>query len=88
MPGSPPPSASDSGIVSRTPSLWLTATEAAKHARVGVKTIYGAVRSGGLRAARIGGRRELRFLATWVDGWLENTAAPVDVNREPSRVSR
>lgn len=49
---------------------WLTVREAADHARVGPKTIYRAVRATQLRAVRIGGRRELRFLETWVDEWL------------------
>lgn len=50
--------------------LWLTVDEAAARARCGVKTIYRAVRSGQLRAVRIGGRRELRFLESWIDDWL------------------
>jgi excisionase family DNA binding protein len=49
---------------------WLTVREAADHARVGPKTIYRAVRATHLRAVRIGGRRELRFLETWIDEWL------------------
>jgi excisionase family DNA binding protein len=49
---------------------WLKVREAADRARCGPKTIYRAVRSGQLRAARIGGRRELRFLDSWVDAWL------------------
>ena len=49
---------------------WLRVDEAADRARCGPKTIYRAVRSGHLRAARIGGRRELRFLESWIDCWL------------------
>ena len=49
---------------------WLKVDEAADRARCGPKTIYRAVRSGQLRAARIGGRRELRFLDSWIDSWL------------------
>lgn len=49
---------------------WLKVREAADRARCGSKTIYRAVRSGQLRAARIGGRRELRFLESWIDHWL------------------
>ena len=49
---------------------WLKIDEAADRARCGPKTIYRAVRSGQLRAARIGGRRELRFLESWIDCWL------------------
>ena len=49
---------------------WLKVREAADRARCGPKTIYRAARSGHLRAARIGGRRELRFLDGWIDLWL------------------
>ena len=49
---------------------WLKIREAADRARCGPKTIYRAVRGGQLRAARIGGRRELRFLSEWIDLWL------------------
>jgi excisionase family DNA binding protein len=49
---------------------WLKVREAADRARCGPKTIYRAVRSGHLRAARIGGRRELRFLDGWIDRWI------------------
>jgi len=61
---------------SRTPphtveqSPWLTVEEAAHQARCGIKTIYREVRAGRLRAARVGGRRELRLLPAWVDEWL------------------
>jgi excisionase family DNA binding protein len=51
-------------------SPWLTVGEAAQRARCGAKTIYREVRAGRLRAARVGGRRELRFLSAWVDEWL------------------
>jgi excisionase family DNA binding protein len=51
-------------------SPWLTVREAATRARCGVKTIYREVNAGRLRAARVGGRRELRLLPEWVDAWL------------------
>ncbi len=54
------------------PSPWLTVREAAARARCGAKLIYREVRAGRLRAARVGGRRELRFLDAWVDEWLMN----------------
>ena len=60
-------------------SPWLTAQEAAERARCGVKLIYREAKARRLRSARIGGRRELRFLAAWVDEWLERTAEPIDV---------
>jgi len=55
---------------------WLDVQEAARHARCGKGSIYRAVRQGTLRAARLGGRRELRFLAGWIDGWLLSTTTP------------
>jgi excisionase family DNA binding protein len=57
-------------------SPWLTVSEAASRARCGVKTIYREVRAGRLRAARIGGRRELRLKPEWVDEWLIRTTEP------------
>jgi excisionase family DNA binding protein len=65
---------------------WLTVREAADRARCGPKTIYRAVKSRQLRAARIGGRRELRFLATWIDSWLigeENAGEARGAGRGP-----
>jgi excisionase family DNA binding protein len=43
---------------------------AADRARVGPKTIYKEVAAKRLKAAKVGGRRELRFLAEWIDQWL------------------
>jgi excisionase family DNA binding protein len=57
-------------------SPWLTVGEAARRARCGVKTIYREVRAGRLRAARIGGRRELRLRPEWVDDWLMQATEP------------
>jgi excisionase family DNA binding protein len=65
------------------PSPWLTVTEAAERARVGRRVIYLEVKAGRLRAARIGGRRELRFKIDYIDAWLESSATPVTV--EPFR---
>ena len=59
---------------------WLTVGEAAQHARCGKSLIYSEVQRGRLRAARLGGRRELRFLAEWVDAWLLATSTPVIVS--------
>jgi len=62
------------------PSPWLTVPEAAQRARVGTKTIYAEVKAGRLRAARIGGRRDLRVLCTWVDDWLVASSVPIGVH--------
>ena len=66
---------SDAGV---TP--WFTVKEAAARAKCGVKTLYREVRAGRLKAARVGGRRELRFRLEWIDEWLENTL-PSSVDR-------
>lgn len=57
---------------------WLTVPEAAARGKVGSKLIYREVKAGRLRAARVGGRRELRFRSEWVDVWLERCAEPVE----------
>jgi excisionase family DNA binding protein len=51
-------------------SPWLTVNEAAERARCGVKLIYREVEAKRLKAARLGGRRELRILPEWIDQWL------------------
>jgi len=51
-------------------SPWLTVKEAAARARCGVKLIYREVTAKRLQAARVGGRRDLRFRAEWIDDWL------------------
>jgi excisionase family DNA binding protein len=61
-------------------AVWLVTSEAAARARVGPKTIFREVRAGRLKAARVGGRRELRFRASWVDAWLEARSTPVVIN--------
>jgi len=59
---------------------WLTVYEAARRARCGKRSIYLGVQQGKLRAARRGGRRELRFLAEWVDAWLLASSSPEIIN--------
>lgn len=63
----------------RSPSPWLTVTEAAERARCGRKTIYKEIKAGRLRAATIGSRRDLRILADWVDKWLIASSEPIEV---------
>lgn len=64
-----------------TPSAtpWRTVGQAAARAQVGQKTIYREVKAGRLRAARVGGRRELRFRDEWIDAWLEQCAEPQEI---------
>jgi excisionase family DNA binding protein len=69
----------DAASASPRSSQWLTVREAASHANCGERSIYNAVRSGKLRAARLGGRRELRFLTEWIDAWLLESSTPVEL---------
>lgn len=66
--------------------IWLTTDEAALRARCGEKIIYRAARSGKLRCAKVGGRRELRFRPLWIDQWLESLVPQEDV--QPTREER
>lgn len=63
------------------PTPWRTVPQAAAKAQVGPGTIYGEIRAGRLRAARIGGRRDLRIHDDWIDEWLTASAEPVEVRR-------
>ena len=67
----------ESAATAATP--WLTVAEAAERARCGPKLIYREVAAGRLRAARVGGRRELRLLTEWVDEWLLRNSTYVEV---------
>lgn len=49
---------------------WIDINAAAMRARCGVKLLYREIRAGRLQAARVGGRRELRLRAEWIDAWL------------------
>ena len=64
---------------SPTPSPWRTTEQAAARAQCGEKLIYREVKAQRLRAARIGGRRELRFLDAWIDDWLTRTSTPIEI---------
>lgn len=54
-------------------SPWMVVREAAEYCRCSEKTIYRAVDANQLKAARVGGRRALRFRAEHLDHWLDAT---------------
>jgi len=56
-----------------TTSPWLRIGEATQYAKCGRKLLYRAVAAGRLRAARVGGRREIRTRREWLDEWLHST---------------
>ena|ERR1700752_2839886 len=66
-------------------STWLTLRDASARAKCGAATLRREVRTGRLRAARVGGRRALRFRAEWIDGWLQASVSPTEGNRAPKQ---
>jgi excisionase family DNA binding protein len=58
---------------------WRTVKQACAIAQCGPKQLYREIAAGRLRAARIGGRRDLRIHRRWIDQWLEQAATPVEV---------
>jgi excisionase family DNA binding protein len=69
-----------SSAKSSTFTPWMDVREAATYARCGTRSIYVAVRQKQLQAAKLGGRRELRFTKNWLDFWLTATCNPAMVN--------
>jgi excisionase family DNA binding protein len=61
--------------------IWLTVKQAAARAQVGRRVIYEAVARQQIRAARVGGKRALRFKPLWVDEFLEACAEPVEIRK-------
>jgi excisionase family DNA binding protein len=55
-------------------SPWLNVKQAAAYIQAGPKTVYRAVEAGHLRAARLGGRRDIRLRREWLDDYLERCA--------------
>lgn len=53
-----------------TRSPWLTTREAAARAKCGLKLLYYAVKTGRLKAARLGVRNEIRIHEHWLDAWV------------------
>ena len=69
-----------SGEVAAAVSPWLTVKEAAQRAKCSDKLIYYAIRSGRLRASRLGSRKDLRILEEWLDAWIASLSTPTIIN--------
>ncbi len=59
---------------------WMTLTEAGAYVHRGRRFVRAEVVAGRLRAARIGGRKEILTRREWLDSWLEELAQPVMVS--------
>jgi len=60
-------------------SPWRTLKQAAARAKRGTRFLAKEVKAGRLRAARIGGRREIITRDEWIDEWIEAQAEPLPV---------
>jgi excisionase family DNA binding protein len=61
---------------------WLTVKEAAARVKVSDKLIYHAIKQGRLRAARLGTRKDIRILSTWLDAWAMAESTPTVINEQ------
>jgi excisionase family DNA binding protein len=62
-------------------SPWLTVTEVCEVAKCGAKLVYREIKAGRLRAAHIGGRRDIRVHRDWIDEYLNRCATPIEVSK-------
>jgi excisionase family DNA binding protein len=49
------------------------------------RTLYDAVRAGKLRAAHVGSGRNLLFAESFIDEWLQQSAASAPTDKVPQR---
>ena len=61
-------------------SPWMTLRDAKEYTRRGGRYLRKQVAEGRLRAAQVGGKRELLFRREWLDSFLEDLATPVVVS--------
>jgi excisionase family DNA binding protein len=62
-------------------SDWLTVLEVAGVMKCGKRLVYREIAAGRLRAAHIGGRRDIRVHRDWVDEYLRSCAEPVELQK-------
>jgi excisionase family DNA binding protein len=62
-------------------SPWLSSAEAATYLRRGRRFILKEIHAGRLRAATVGGRREILTCRPWCDEWVETQTRPVVLRR-------
>lgn len=58
-------------------SPWLTAADAANYLKRGKRFVLREIHAGRLRAALIGGRREVMTSREWCDQYVIDQAAPI-----------
>jgi excisionase family DNA binding protein len=58
---------------------WRTLEQESERINCHPATLRRAIKSGRLRAARVGGRRAIRLRCEWVDAWLLGETTPREV---------
>ena len=58
-------------------SPWMSSSEAAAYLKRGRRFVLREIHAGRLRAAYVGGRREILTKADWCDAWVESQAVVV-----------
>lgn len=66
-------------------SPWMNATEAGRYIKRGRRFVLREIKSGRLRGAVVGGRREVLTRAEWCDEWVEAQTRPVEIRAVRSR---
>lgn len=67
-------------------STLLTVEEAAGRAQVHPETVKRAIRSGRLRASRLGERGAYRIREKWFDEWVDGQSVAVDTSADHRHV--
>jgi excisionase family DNA binding protein len=62
-------------------SPWMNTTDAAKYLKRGKRFILREIHAGRLRAAIVGGRREVLTSIAWLDQWVSDQATPIALRR-------
>ena len=61
-------------------SPWMSIADAATYLKRSNRFLAKEVKGKRLKAAVIGGRKELFFRSEWLDEWMENQTTPVLLN--------
>lgn len=61
-------------------SPWMTAEEAGAYIKRGKRFVAREIKSGRLRGAVVGGRREILTRRDWLDEWVTNHTMPIEIS--------
>ena len=61
-------------------SPWMTAAEGGAYIKRGKRFVAREIKSGRLRGAIVGGRREILTRRDWLDEWVTKHAMPIELS--------